>query len=173
KVMAEAVLGRLGMDPERPTAPISGGEARRISLAAALVVEPDVLLLDEPTNHLDIASIEWLEAELASFAGALVIISHDRRLLANVSAVTWWLDRGKIRVHDRGFADFENWSEQVLAEEEANLYRLQKRIEAEEHWLHRGVTARRKRNMGRLRRLQDLRQQKRSWVGRTGSVDLR
>ncbi|HEX2525729.1 MAG TPA: ATP-binding cassette domain-containing protein [Geminicoccus sp.] len=172
-VMAESVLGRLGMEPSRPTSPLSGGEARKIALAAALVVEPDVLLLDEPTNHLDIASIEWLEAELAGFMGALVIISHDRRLLTTLSAVTWWLDRGRIRVHDKGFGDFENWSEQVLAEEEANLYRLQKRIDAEEHWLHRGVTARRKRNMGRLRRLQDLRMQKRTWVGRTGSVDLR
>jgi ATP-binding cassette subfamily F protein uup len=173
RVMAESVLGRLGLDPEQPTSPLSGGEARKISLAAALVVEPEVLLLDEPTNHLDIAAIEWLERELEAYPGALVIISHDRRLLTNVSAITWWLDRARIRVHDKGFGDFENWSEQVLAEEEANLYRLQKRIESEEHWLHRGVTARRKRNMGRLRRLQDLRLQKRTWVGRTGSVDLR
>ena len=172
-VQAETALAKVGIDPDQPTSPLSGGEARKISLAAALVTEPEVLLLDEPTNHLDIASIEWLEQELAAFPGALVIISHDRRLLTNISAITWWLDRGKIRTHDKGFGDFENWSEQVLAEEEANLYRLQKRIESEEHWLHRGVTARRKRNMGRLRRLQDLRTQKRTWVGRTGSVDLR
>ena len=173
RVQAETALAKVGIEPSQATSPLSGGEARKISLAAALVTEPEVLLLDEPTNHLDIASIEWLEHELAAFPGALVIISHDRRLLTNISAVTWWLDRGKIRTHDKGFGDFENWSEQVLAEEEANLYRLQKRIESEEHWLHRGVTARRKRNMGRLRRLQDLRTQKRTWVGRTGSVDLR
>jgi ATP-binding cassette subfamily F protein uup len=101
--------------------------------------------LDEPTNHLDLPAIEWLERELGARQAALIIISHDRRFLANLSRITVWLDRGKARRIERGFADFEAWRDDVLAQEERDFHKLDRKIEAEEHWMRYGVTARRKR----------------------------
>jgi ATP-binding cassette subfamily F protein uup len=168
-----AVLAHLELDGDRPVRDLSGGEARRLSIAQALVGDPDVLLLDEPTNHLDVTTIEWLEAELREARAALVLISHDRRFLANLTTRTWWLDRGVLRALDRGYAAFDAWAEQVLEAEEAERERLEQRIAAETHWLHRGVTARRKRNMGRLRQLQALREQRRGLIARAGNAALR
>jgi ATP-binding cassette subfamily F protein uup len=169
---AEIVLARLQLDPWARTDTLSGGETRRLAIAKTLVGEPDILLLDEPTNHLDIATIEWLEAELRAFPGGLVLVSHDRMFLARLSRTTWWLDRGRLRESPAGFAGFESWSEQVLAAEEAELARLDRRIEAEQQWVHKGVTARRKRNMGRLRNLAALREDRRNRLQHPGSVRL-
>jgi ATP-binding cassette subfamily F protein uup len=168
---AEAILAELGIDPDRPLVALSGGEARRISLARALVGEPDVLLLDEPTNHLDIPAIEWLEARLAAFRGAVVLISHDRALLARLSQRVLWLDRGQLRSLDQGYARFEEWSEGVLAAEAAEQDRLDKKIASETVWLRQGISARRTRNMGRVRALQSLRQERAARVA-IGNVRL-
>ncbi len=157
---AAAVLDQFGIDPERRIAELSGGEARRVDLARVLVGEPNVLLLDEPTNHLDLPTIERLEEHLAGRRGGLVVVSHDRAFLTAVSRTVWWLDRGRLRVLDRGFGEFEAWSEQILAEEEASLRKLDRTIELETEWSHHGITARRRRNQGRLRRLQALRSER-------------
>ena len=154
---AAAALDRLEIDPGRRIADLSGGEARRVDLARALLGEPDVLLLDEPTNHLDLPTIERLEEDLAGRRGGLVVVSHDRAFLTAVSRATWWLDRGRLRTLDQGFGAFEAWSEQILAQEEVELHKLDRTIEIETEWSHHGITARRRRNQGRLRRLQALR----------------
>ena len=168
----EAALAAFDIDGGREPAGLSGGESRRADLARALVGEPDVLLLDEPTNHLDLPTILRLEERLAAFAGGLVVISHDRAFLSRVSRQTLWLDRGIVRSNEAGFSSFESWQDAVYAAEEAEQARLDKRLAAETHWLHRGVTARRKRNMGRLRALEQLRRDKAGRIKVQGSVEL-
>ena len=167
---ARRLLEQLGLTGLEDPAKLSGGEARRASLARALVANPDILLLDEPTNHLDLTTIEWLERDLNSRRTALVIISHDRRLLSTLSRSTIWLDRGQTRRLDRGFAYFEEWRDALLAEEERDQHKLDRKIVAEEHWLRYGVTGRRKRNMRRVGQLQALREQRRSYRATTGNA---
>jgi ATP-binding cassette subfamily F protein uup len=130
------------------------------------------LLLDEPTNHLDLPTIEWLESELDGRRSALVIVSHDRRFLTNLSRSTAWLDRGQIRQIDRGFGAFEAWRDEVLADEEREQHKLDRRIVNEEHWLRYGVSGRRKRNVKRLGNLYALRQQRRDFRGAAGNANL-
>ncbi|WP_137391598.1 ABC-F family ATP-binding cassette domain-containing protein [Rhodoligotrophos defluvii] len=158
---AQYLLEALGLTGREPPASLSGGEARRAALARVLAPSPDILLLDEPTNHLDLPVIEWLEGELGAMRSAIVIISHDRRFLTNLSEATVWLDRGVTRRIDRGFAHFEAWRDEVLEQEERDRERLDKKIAMELDWVRYGVTARRKRNMGRLRGLEALRRQRR------------
>jgi ATP-binding cassette subfamily F protein uup len=167
---ARRLLEQLGLTGQEDPAKLSGGEARRASLARVLAANPDILLLDEPTNHLDLTTIEWLERDLASRRVALVIISHDRRLLSTLSRSTVWLDRGQTRRLDRGFAHFEEWRDAVLAEEERDQHKLDRKILAEEHWMRYGVTGRRKRNMRRVGQLQALREQRRDYRATAGNA---
>ncbi|NVO13442.1 MAG: ATP-binding cassette domain-containing protein [Rhodoplanes sp.] len=169
---AHFLLEELGLTGDEDPATLSGGEARRAAIARVLAPEPDILLLDEPTNHLDLPVIEWLDETLKISRAAMVMISHDRRFLADLSRVTVWLDRGKLRRIDRGFSEFEAWRDDVLAEEEREQHKLDRKIVAEEHWMRYGVTARRKRNMRRVGELQALRQARREFRGAAGSVAL-
>ena len=169
---AAALLDRLGLTGAEAPDRLSGGEARRCALARALAPEPDILLLDEPTNHLDLPAIEWLEKELAGSGSALVLISHDRRFLQNLSRATAWLSLGATRRLDRGFAEFEPWRDQVMEQEEVARHKLSRKIAAEMDWLHKGVTARRKRNQGRLRALHALRAEWSDQRRATGVVAL-
>lgn len=166
------LLEQLGLTGDETLTKLSGGEARRAALARVLAPAPDILLLDEPTNHLDLTTIEWLESELTGRACALVIISHDRRFLSNLSRSTVWLDRGRTRRVERGFGEFEAWRDEVLAEEERDQHKLDRKIVAEEHWLRYGVSGRRKRNVKRLADLQTLRQTRRDYRGATGNAEL-
>ena len=170
---ARRLLEELGLTGQESPASLSGGEARRASLARVLAPDPDILLLDEPTNHLDLTTIEWLERYLESRRSALVIISHDRRFLATLSRSTVWLDRGQTRRIERGFGHFEEWRDAVLAEEERDQHKLDRQIVAEEHWMRYGVTGRRKRNMRRVDRLQALREQRRTYRAATGNAAIK
>jgi ATP-binding cassette subfamily F protein uup len=167
---ARLFLADLGLSGDEDPTQISGGEARRAALARVLAADPDILLLDEPTNHLDLPTIEWLEATLKASRAALVLVSHDRRFLENLSQATVWLDRGRTRRLDRGFAEFEAWRDKLLEEEERDAHKLERKIAAEEHWVRYGVTARRKRNMRRMGELAALRQQKREARRHAGEV---
>jgi ATP-binding cassette subfamily F protein uup len=169
---ARYLVEQLSLTGEEDPTHLSGGESRRAALARVLAPSPDILLLDEPTNHLDLTTIEWLESELGSRRCALVLISHDRRFLSNLSRSTAWLDRGQIRQIDRGFAKFEEWRDEVLAEEERDQHKLDRKIVAEEHWLRYGVSGRRKRNVKRLAGLHELRRQRRDYRGTAGSANL-
>ncbi len=158
---ARTLLNALGLTGEEDAMLLSSGEARRAALARALAPEPDILLLDEPTNHLDLPAIEWLEGTLKTARSALVIVSHDRRFLQNLSRGAVWLDRGRTRVLARGFAEFEAWRDAALLEEERAEHKLDRKIAAEEDWLRYGVTARRKRNQKRLENLNAMRAERR------------
>ncbi|MEQ1653554.1 MAG: ATP-binding cassette domain-containing protein [Hyphomicrobium sp.] len=154
---AQALLDELGMSGDEDPDSLSGGEARRAALARVLVAKPDVLLLDEPTNHLDLPAIEWLESELKSMRSAIVLISHDRRFLENLSRETVWIDRGTARRLEQGFAAFEDWRDKTLEEEEIERHKLDRKIVRENEWMHGGVTGRRKRNVRRVRELRAMR----------------
>jgi ABC transport system ATP-binding/permease protein len=169
---ATYLINELGMTGDEDPAHLSGGEARRIALARVLVTRPDVLLLDEPTNHLDLPAIEWLENTLKTTKGALVLISHDRRFLENLSKSTVWIDRGRCRELQSGFAAFEDWRDKALEEEETERHKLDRKIVRENEWMHGGVTGRRKRNMRRVRELRDMRKEVRERRFVTGNVQL-
>ncbi|WBO21902.1 ABC-F family ATP-binding cassette domain-containing protein [Sphingomonas abietis] len=168
----EAIADQLGIDLDRPADTASGGERRRAAICRALAQDPDVLLLDEPTNHLDLGAIEWLEDWLSRFTGAFVVISHDRAFLTRLTKQTLWLDRGGIKRAEIGYGGFDAWTEQVYAEEERNAQKLDAKLRLEEHWLLRGVTARRKRNQGRLSKLIEMRAERKAMVGPQGTAAL-
>ncbi|MDE1882756.1 MAG: ATP-binding cassette domain-containing protein [Rhodospirillales bacterium] len=169
---ARYLLGELGLSGDEKPAYLSGGEARRAALARTLAPEPDLLLLDEPTNHLDLPAIEWLEGELKSLSSGLVLISHDRRFLENLSRAMVWLDRGQAKRLDKSFAHFEAWRDEVLEQEEQEFHKLGRKIAREEDWLRYGVTARRKRNVKRLAGLHSLRAERRNFTHKLGLAKL-
>jgi ATP-binding cassette subfamily F protein uup len=161
---ADIYMDALGISGNLDPSIISGGEARRAALARVIAPEPDILLLDEPTNHLDMITIEWLEQELKGYRGAIVLISHDRKFLNNLTRTTLWLDRGIVRRMDRGFEHFDTWADEIIIREDTESKKLDKLIAKETAWSRQGISARRKRNQGRLRKLRDLR------IKRSGQV---
>ena len=169
---AAAIADQLGIDLSRPTATASGGERRRAAIARALAAAPDVLLLDEPTNHLDLGAIEWLEEWLKRFKGAFIVISHDRTFLTRLTRSCLWLDRGELRRAEIGFGGFEAWTERVYEEEARAAEKLDAKLKIELHWLQRGVTARRRRNQGRLTKLHEMRAQRAAMLGAAGTARL-
>ena len=169
----EAIAGQLGIDMARGTDGASGGEKRRAAIARALAQDPDVLLMDEPTNHLDLSAIDWLESWLDRYKGAFIVISHDRTFLKRLTRATLWLDRGEMRRKEIGFGGYEAWEEQVYAEEARAAEKLDAKLKIEAHWLERGVTARRKRNQGRLEKLWQMRAQRASMISGGGTAKLK
>ena len=169
---AQYLLEQLGLTGEENPSTLSGGEARRCAIARTLTSEPDILFLDEPTNHLDLPAIEWLENELSNSRSALVLVSHDRRFLENLSQKTVWLNMGVTQKIERSFTAFEPWRDNWFEQEELDRHKLDRKIASELHWLNRGVTARRKRNQGRLSALNALRAERRNQKAFIGDVKL-
>ncbi|MEM5521839.1 ATP-binding cassette domain-containing protein [Sulfitobacter sp. AS59] len=162
----------LKFDPARPVSTASGGERRRAALARLMASEPELMLLDEPTNHLDIEAIRWLEDELKTTRAAFVIISHDRAFLRELTRATLWIDRGVTRRQEFGFGGFEAWRDQMWEEEDMQRHKLNRKIKAEARWAVEGISARRKRNQGRVRALQDLRAERASQITRQGTAAM-
>jgi len=169
---AAAIADQIGIDLTRDTATASGGERRRSAIVKALAQDPDVLMLDEPTNHLDLGAIDWLEDWLNRFKGAFIVISHDRTFLTRLTKSCLWLDRGNIRRAEIGFGGFDGWTEKVYEEEIRAAEKLDAKLKLELHWLQRGVTARRRRNQGRLAKLNEMRAQRAAMLGPAGSAKL-
>ena len=169
---AAAIAHQIGIDLARDVQTASGGERRRAAIVRALAQDPDVLLLDEPTNHLDLGAIDWLEDWLQRFKGAFIVISHDRTFLNRLTKSCLWLDRGKMRRAEIGFGGFEAWTEAVYAEEQRAAEKLDAKLAIELHWLQRGVTARRRRNQGRLAKLGEMRAQRAAMLGPAGGAKL-
>jgi len=169
---AAAIADQIGLDLSRPVATASGGERRRAAITRAIAKDPDVLFLDEPTNHLDLSGIEWLEEWLNRFTGAFIVISHDRTFLTRLTRSCLWLDRGHLRRAEIGFGGFEAWMEKAYEEEARAAEKLDAKLAIELRWLERGVTARRRRNQGRLAKLQDMRAQRAAMIGGPGAAKL-
>ncbi len=167
-----AAMDGLKLDPMLAAERASGGERRRAALAKLIAEAPDLLLLDEPTNHLDISAIAWLEAHLAAARTAFVTVSHDRAFLRNLTDRTLWVDRGEVRRLDRGFTAFEEWRDKVFEEEDQARHKLDRFIKAEGRWAVEGISARRKRNQGRVRRLAEMRADRRAQIARPGAAKL-
>ena len=167
-----AIADQLGINLDREAKTASGGEKRRAAICRALASGPDLLLLDEPTNHLDLAAIEWLEEWLTRYRGAFMVISHDRTFLTRLTRQTFWLDRGLLRRNEIGFGGYDAWTERVFAEDARNADRLDAKLKIEAHWLERGVTARRKRNQGRLAKLWEMRAARAAMIGPQGTAKL-
>ncbi len=162
----------LKFNPETLVSTASGGERRRAALAKLMAEAPELMLLDEPTNHLDIQAIEWLEEELKGTRTAFVLISHDRAFLRALTRATLWIDRGQIKRREAGFDGFEEWRETVWAEEDEARHKLDRKIKAEAKWAVEGISARRKRNQGRVRALAALREERSSQIRRQGTAQL-
>jgi len=169
---AAAIAHQIGIDLARDVKTASGGERRRAAIVRALAQDPDVLFLDEPTNHLDLGAIDWLEDWLNRFKGAFIVISHDRTFLTRLTKSCLWLDRGTMRRAEIGFGGFDAWTEAVYAEEERAADKLDAKLKLELHWLQRGVTARRRRNQGRLAKLSEMRAQRAAMLGAAGTAKL-
>ena len=172
KYPVERASEGLKFDPDRPVSTASGGERRRAALAKLMAEAPDLMLLDEPTNHLDIEAISWLEDELKTTRKGFVLISHDRRFLSELTRATLWIDRGQVRRQEQGFSAFEAWRDKAWEEEDTQRHKLDRKIKSEGRWAVEGISARRKRNQGRLRALQDLRKERSGQIRRQGSAAL-
>jgi ATP-binding cassette subfamily F protein uup len=168
----EMVAEGLRFDPNRPVATASGGERRRAALAKLMAEAPELMLLDEPTNHLDIAAVEWLEEELRQTRAGFVLISHDRAFLRDLTRATLWIDRGQVRRLDQGFEAFEGWRDKVWEDEDLALHKMDRKLKAEGRWAVEGISARRKRNMGRVRALQEMRAERAAMIRRQGTAAM-
>ena len=170
--LVDAVAQGLKFDPTRAVEVASGGERRRAALAKLMAEAPDLMLLDEPTNHLDIEAVRWLETELKNTRAGYVLISHDRAFLRELTRSTLWIDRGKTRQTEVGFTGFEAWRDKVWADEDIARHKMDRKIKAEARWAVEGISARRKRNMGRVRALQDLRAERAAMIRRQGTAAM-
>ena len=169
----EKVAQNLGVDLDMPVNVSSGGERRRAALTKLIAENHDIMLLDEPTNHLDVEAIEWLEAELKGLSKSFIVISHDRKFLSNLTNDTIWVDRGKARRCSIGFGGFEAWRDKIWHEEDEKIHKLNRKIRSESRWAVEGISARRKRNQGRLRNLEKLRAEMQSYISRTGLAKMK
>ncbi|UWQ12002.1 ABC-F family ATP-binding cassette domain-containing protein [Aliiroseovarius crassostreae] len=170
--LVERVAEGLKMNLEAPVGTASGGERRRAALAKLLAEAPDLMLLDEPTNHLDIQAIQWLEDELNATRAGYVLISHDRAFLRNLTRATLWVDRGQVRRQEKGFEHFETWRDKTWEEEDQSRHKLNRKIKSEARWAVEGISARRKRNQGRLRELAKLRDERAGQIKRKGTAEM-